>query len=1038
MVNKGAVIQGFEILDLVDLEEMKARGIWARHKSGAELFHVLNDDPENLFAFAFATAPEDSTGAAHILEHSVLCGSQHYPLKDAFLTLAQGSLQTFLNAWTFPDKTVYPASSVNEKDYFNLMSVYADAVFRPLLSEWTFMQEGWRLVPGKKGFEYTGVVYNEMKGAYSSMDAYAELWSVRGVMTGAPYAFDSGGDPDCIPDLSWEGLKEFHRSRYAPANCRIFLAGNIPTEKQMEFLDKNCLAGLEGGTAAPMVRKTPRWDAPRTLQVSCPGHDGKEGQKPEAILSWLCSDNIDTAETGALACLAEILLGHDGSPLIKVLLESGLGEDLSPVTGIENELRETVFCTGLRGLQVEDGKADEAFLRFETLVLNELNRLVKEGLPKKEIEAAMLSIEFSHREIKRSHGPYSLVWMRRALRGWLHGARPWESMLFMPDFTALKRRLSGDSRFFESLIEKYLIHNPHRAGIVIKGEADYLPKKEENLFRRLREKEKALSDEEKKLLAEKAAKLEQIQTAPDDALKSIPHLSREDLKAEIERVPAELRQLDTGSTGGSSGAVPCMVHPLFTNGISYADLAFPVDVLDPADYPWLPFFARAVVSVGLPGMDYGEVSSLIARTAGGFYALLETGSPAPPPVPPPAFPELNSGLEQEPAVPAALTARDWLIYRIKALDEKFVPALDLARRLIVEADFSDLRRLRDLAMEMKNDGDSSIAPSGHNYASGCSGKYISRSRAVDELWNGINQIPFSHRLAAMDMEELRDRMIYIRNALLKAGLFLNLTCSAGAAPGAMGALESFGSFGPPGPPNPQCRRKESFFSLFSPDPSSPPRQGRPVTAEVYASPSLQIGFAAMSLPSAPYGSLEQAAELVFSHELSTGPLWESIRMKGGAYGAFSHPDNLEGVFSLSTYRDPDPLRSLGAFSQILKDRSIRGIDQDRLEKAIIGAYARETAPRTPAEKGFAEFLRRLYGIGNAHRMFRLKSMIALGPGDANAAARRLAEAAEQQPYTGLGAGQPGSFPGLAVVVAGMKTAERAAKKLGVELRVLPV
>ncbi|MDR2073180.1 MAG: insulinase family protein [Spirochaetaceae bacterium] len=1035
MVNKGAVISGFEILDVIELEEMKARGIWARHKSGAELFHVLNDDPENLFGFAFATAPKDSTGVAHILEHSVLCGSKHYPLKDAFLVLAQGSLQTFLNAWTFPDKTVYPASSVNEKDYFNLMAVYADAVFRPLLSEWTFMQEGWRLISGKKGLEYTGVVYNEMKGAYSSMDAYAGLWSVKAVMPGTPYAFDSGGDPDCIPDLSWEGLKEFHRSRYAPANCRIFLAGNIPTEKQMEFLEKNCLAGLEGGAAAPMARRTPRWDTPKTLRIPCPGHNGKDGQKPQAILSWLCSDNIDTVETGALVCLAEILLGHDGSPLIKALLESGLGEDLSPVTGIESELRETVFCTGLRGIQVENGKIEETFLRFETLVLSELNRLVKEGIPKEEIEAAMLSIEFSHREIKRSHGPYSLVWMRRALRGWLYGARPWESMLFIPNFTALKRRLSGNSRFFEALIEKYLINNPHRARIVIEGEADYLPKKERELSRRLREKEKALSSEEKKLLAEKAAKLEQIQTAPDDAQKSIPHLSRGDLKVKIEKVPAELRLLDGGGAGGTAGAVPCMVHPLFTNGISYADLAFPVDVLDPADYPWLPFFTRAVVSMGLPGMDYGEVSSLVARTTGGFYALLETGSPAPPPV---DFPGL-SGPEQEPAVPASLMARDWVVYRIKALDEKFASALDLTRRLISEADFSDLRRLRDLAAEMKNDGDSSIAPSGHNYASGCSGKYISRSRAVDELWNGINQIPFSHRLAAMDMEELRDRMVYIRDALCKAGLFLNLTCSVQAVPEAMRALEPFGAFGSPRPPKPQCQKKESFFTLFPPAPSLPAGQDRsgPAVAEVYASPSLQIGFAAMSLPAAPYGSPEQAAELVFSHELSTGPLWESIRMKGGAYGAFSHPDSLEGVFSLSTYRDPDPLRSLGAFPQILKDRCVKGIDEDSLEKAIIGAYARETAPRTPAEKGFAEFLRRLYGIGNAHRMFRLRSMISLGPEDTSAVARRLAGAAEQQTYRGSGAGQSGSFPGLAVVVAGMKIAESAAKKLGVDLKVLP-
>ncbi|MDR2371269.1 MAG: peptidase M16, partial [Treponema sp.] len=216
---------GFEILDVRELPELEAVGIWARHqKTGAEVFHVHNGDPENLFSFAFATAPEDDAGAAHVLEHSVLCGSGHYPLKDAFLVLAQGSLQTFLNAWTFPDKTVYPASSVNEHDYFNLMSVYGDAVFRPLLSEFTFMQEGRRFIfekpageksSGRKpALSVTGVVYNEMKGAYSSPDTYAGLWSVKAALPGTPYAFESGGDPAAIPDLTWERLREFHRSRY--------------------------------------------------------------------------------------------------------------------------------------------------------------------------------------------------------------------------------------------------------------------------------------------------------------------------------------------------------------------------------------------------------------------------------------------------------------------------------------------------------------------------------------------------------------------------------------------------------------------------------------------------------------------------------------------------------------------------------------------------------------------------------------------------------------------------------------------------------
>ena len=1011
-MKQGEIKNGFEILDIVDLRELNAKGIWARHNSGAEVFHVLNDDPENLFGFAFSTASDDSTGVAHILEHSVLCGSEKYPLKDAFLVLAQGSLQTYLNAWTLPDKTMYPASSVNEKDYFNLMSVYADAVFRPLLFEWTFMQEGWRYIPSKNGLEYTGVVYNEMKGAYSSMDNYAGLWSIKAVMPGTPYAFESGGDPDNIPDLDWEGLKAFHRSRYAPANCKIFLAGNIPTEKQLAFLD-SILAGMESGNAAPAIPKVERWKSPQLLNIPCPGKE-----KPQAIVSWLCTDNTEKAETMALSCLSEILLGHDGSPLTRFLLESGLGEDLSSASGLETELRETVFSAGLRGISTEKNTTEEQCRHMEKLILEMLHNLVNKGIPKEEIDAALLNMEFSHREIKRAHGPYSLVWMRRSFRTWFHGTPPWDSLLFMDSFSELKERISlGNgmyNRYFESLIEKYLLNNPHRALVVLEGEEDYLEKKDRQTTLLLKEKEKDLSREEKKILNEKNKTLEKLQSKRETkkALESIPHLSREDLLPEIESVPSDLVVI--------GNSVPCMVHPLFTNGVSYVDLAIPVDILPPEDYIWLPFFARAAVSMGLPGMDYGEVSSLLARTTGGFYALLETGSPVPPSGSNSEAPLLSSQTKQ--SIPEELIARDWIIFRIKALDEKFEDSLNLAHRLIRGADFSDLRRLRDLALEMKNDCDSSLAPMGHNYASLRSGKFFSRSRTVEELWNGLLQIPFSHELAAMDMGELCSRMEKIRNALIEGGLFMNITTSQESVKNALKAAECFTDFGKVKGAHPPCRKKETFFSFLHDRAGNTLEHGQ---AEVFSSPSLQIGFAAMSLSSAPYGSPLQAAEMVFSHELSTGSLWESIRMMGGAYGAYAYPNNLEGIFSFSTYRDPDPYRSLGLFPGILKKRETVGIDEEGLSKVIIGAYSREVRPYSPVEKGFSEFIRQLYGIKDIHRINRLKNMIALGSEDLNAVARRLLDDIER------GESSP-------VIIAGKKTAESAAKKYNVDVKELPV
>ena len=1048
-LKKGQILEsGFEILDVRELPELKASGIWARHlKSGAEVFHVKNDDEENLFAFAFATPPCNSTGVAHILEHSVLCGSQSYPLKDAFLVLAQGSLQTFLNAWTFPDKTVYPASSVNEQDYFNLMSVYADAVFRPLLSEWTFMQEGHRLVyesagdgPGR--LKVTGVVYNEMKGAYSSLDAYADLWSVKAVLPGTPYDFESGGDPECIPDLSLEDLRNFHRAWYSPANCRVFLAGNIPTEKQLAFLDREFFSSLPPGTRNAPIKRTARWDAPKAITIPCPA--GAE-QKPTVLLSWLCGDATDSDETLALAALAEILLGHDGSPLTRALVDSGLGEDLSPVCGMEGELRETAFCTGLRGvgrlsLNHSDSRGEsleEAAKKVERLILGELERLASEGIDKEEIDAALLGMEFSQREIRRSGGPYSLVWMRRSLKAWLHGAAPWDSLLFAPPFAELKRRIGEDQCFFEKMIRRYFLENPHRALIIIEPEEGFLEEKEAALERRLAGREASMGEAGIKALEEKEAELAGFQEKEDSpaALASIPHLSRSDLSPEINFVKKEF---------ADASGTPLLMQPLFTNGISYVDLAFPIDVLPPEDYQWIPFFSRTVVSMGLPGMDYGEVSSLLARTAGGFLATGQTNS-------------LVNGASRAAVFPGGIHdigGRDWIIYRLKALDEKLDASLDLALRIITEADFSDQKRLKDLSLEMKNDLDSGLTPSGHSFASGRSGRLFSRSRIIDELWSGLDQILFAHKLSCMDTAEIYAKLLSIRTRLAGAGVLVNYAGnSAAEAEKIIGKY--FGSFGPPHPKNPDALIEENFAALSE---YSKKTEGGRGKAEVFSSPSLQIGFAAISLGAAQYGSPLQAAELVFSHQLSTGALWETIRMKGGAYGAFAQPDSLEGVFSFSTYRDPNPSSSLDAFSSILMEqaeyssRNVVGdeevlekaaldkealdkealdkeaLDKEALDKAVIGTFARETRPRTPSEKSFAGFLRFLYGIEDWQRTRLLRDIISVNEEQIGLVEKRIASEM----------GESGKGGPHAVIIAGKNEAEKAALALGVDVLPLPV
>jgi len=970
----------FIILDVVDLPELKAAGIWAKHeKSGAEIFHVLNDDIENLFSFSFTTFPDDNTGAAHILEHSVLCGSERYPLKDAFIVLAQGSLQTFLNAMTFPDKTVYPASSTNEHDYFNLMSVYGDAVFRPLIPEWTFMQEGHRLEYQEGKLAVTGVVYNEMKGAYSSLDTYAGLWSLKAVMPGTPYDFESGGDPEEIPRLTWEGLKEFHQTRYSPANCRIFLAGNIPTEKQLAFLYKEFFNELPGGAACPPIKKTTRWKEPKKFRITCPA--GAEN-KSTIFLSWLCCDVTDISENLALAALTEILLGHDGSPLTRKLVESGLGEDITPVSGLESEIREIIFIAGLKSVA---GDPEKMSADVEELITGELRRLVKEGIPPEEIEAALLALEFSQKEIRRSGGPFSLVWMRRSLRAWLHGCKPWESLLINEALAKLKENMLNNKKYFESLIQKYYLDNPHRALVIVEPKEEFLPRQEEKLLKSLDDMEKSLNEKQKTQIIEKSDMLLKIQSEADtpQALASIPHLSRNDLSVQHDIIHRRRVSFD---------GVPALCHDLYTNGITYIDLSFPVDVLPMDDYPWMSFFCRAVTSVGLPGLDYGEVSSLLARTVGGFSAVLHTGS------------AVSRAKSQE---CSDLIGRDWILFRLKCLDEKIAPSLDLALRMINEADFSDSRRINDLVLEMKNEADSSLAPMGHMYSSGRAGRFNSRSKYIEDKWCGISQIEFVHQLAKYDTGEIIKKLKYLREKITGSGIFINITSGGRDYSICAETAKRFSRFGPPLP--------AMKHGLHLTDKNS-------TTAEVFASKSLQIGFASMTRNAAVFDTAEQSAETVLTHQLSTGALWEDIRMKGGAYGAFISSDSIENCLSFATYRDPNPLRSLEAVSAMFKDRSYGDCTEDYLEKSIIGCYSKEMRPRTAAEDGLIDFYRFLYGIEDSYRKRKLERLVSVSTADISASFASIGS----RELTGK------------VIIAGVKKAEEAAKALGVDVQMLPM
>ena len=969
------IISGFKVLDKSSIPEMNAEGVWLKHdKTGMEVYHIHCDDEENLFGFTFKTPPSDSTGVAHVIEHSVLCGSKNFPLKDPFLQLSNQSVKTFLNAMTFPDKTVYPASSMIEADYFNLMRVYGDAVFFPLLEEWTFAQEAHHLEYDENGkLCIKGVVYNEMKGNYSSFDGIAADWSTRSLLPETAYDVDSGGDPDFIPDLTHEQFKKFHETYYSPANCRLFLYGNIPLEKQLAFIESNFLTPfvescpnieeIKARVAGISVGKLNPFSAPKTMTVTAPaGNDGKE----TVLINWMTGSGSDAVESMESAFLSEVLLGHDASPLSRALVESRLGEDISPCTGLETELKYTCFTVGLRGMK--SGTAGE----LEKLVFATLEDLYKNGIPKEEIEAAVLSMDFSNREIRRSHGPFSLVLMRRCLKGWLHGERPDSTLVSSRSFDIVKKRLASDSDYLKKLLKKLLIDNVHRTTVIVKPDTMYETKAQERVDKRIEKLFENMSDSEKKRFEKdiiaKKEKLSQIQQEQDskENLDRIPHLKPSELPLETDMIKTE--SLFCGNN-------PVFYHKEPTNGIVYLEMGFPTDTLEPADYLYLPFLSSAITSIGFAGEDWKAASARTARTVGGLGASLFTSS---------ASPALPKEVYEERKKNDSVFERDWMFFRVKLLEEKLPLALDLLFDCIYTADFFDKDRIRDLLLEYRNDFVASVAPAGNQYAASRTSRLFSRSKAVDEIWNGLTQLYATLDFVEMDQDEFSKKLTGIRDKLVEGGAVVNITADEKYVEKAINLLQPRLEKMPAIKP-PFESRAEDFYLLT---------ETADYTPEVYTGP-LQVGFASVAFPASPFGTKESVAEAVFGHWLTNSLLWEQIRTIGGAYGAYAFPDALEGVFIEASYRDPDPVKTLSAFSECMKKAASFVFDNDTVDKAVTGTYSKEVQPRSPVNRGFTGFVRKLYGIEDEVRKQKMQLLKNITAKDIEKTAKKLLKCYEQ-------------------------------------------
>ena len=546
------------------------------------------------------------------MEHSVLCGSRKYPVKEPFVELIKGSLNTFLNAFTFPDKTCYPVASQNAQDFYNLIDVYLDAVLYPNLTRHTFEQEGWHyeLDSLEDAMAFKGVVFNEMKGAYSTPEEVLAQQSQSIVFPENTYFQDSGGDPRVIPDLTYEAFKDFHQRYYHPSNAFIYFYGDDAPEKRLEIVDA-FLKDFDRVNVDSAIAMQQRYTQPRRTQQFYEVTPEDEAPKAMVTVNWLLPDGADAEEKLAFSILNEILIGTPASPLRKALIDSGLGEDLTG-RGVETSLAQMMFSVGMKGVQPADLE------KVESLILDTLQQLAANGIDRDAVAAAMNTVEFALRENNTGSFPRGLAVMLRVLDSWLYDRDPLALVRYDPPLSAIKVKIEA-GRYFEQLIEEHLVKNAHRGTVVLLPDAELAQQRETAEQARLKSARDGLSAAELEAIVANTRQLKLLQETPDtpEALATIPVLKLDDLDRKVRTIP---------SVELSQGGVRLLHHDLFTNGIFYLDLGFDLHALPQELLPYVPLFARALLETGTAELDFVQLVQRIGRSTGGIYHTLFASS----------------------------------------------------------------------------------------------------------------------------------------------------------------------------------------------------------------------------------------------------------------------------------------------------------------------------------------------------------------------------------------------------------------------------
>ena len=929
---------GFNLIATREIPEYKSKVDFFRHeKTGVELLSIQNDDENKFFSITFRTPPPDPTGVAHILEHAILAGSEKYPLKEPFVELLKGSLASFVNAMTFEDKTAYPVASQNLQDFYNLIDVYVDAVFHPLLYERIFDQEGWHyeLEDLEQPLRYKGVVFNEMKGSMANPDTVLLKEILKSLFPDTPYAYESAGVPEAIPDLTYAQFKAFYDTNYHPSNARILFYGNDPPEERLRLM----LGYLEEYSPAaenPAVPLQKAFTKPSSCTIPYVVSETDESAKSLITVNWMLPENNDAELAIAYALLAHVLMGTPASPLRRALIESGLGEEVigsgyDPSFGIFTSLRQLFFTAGLRGVQTEDVD------KVEEIILTTLTAIAEDGFEKAMVEATVNTIEFQLRENNFGSYPRGLILMVRALTTWLHNGDPFAPLDFAPPLEAVKRRLAAGEPLFETMIRQHMLGNPHRTTVHLIPDPGLQTRQEEAEKNRLEKTRSSFSKGELKGIIESTKKLKKFQETPNkpETLALLPTLKHSDLEPEERRIPLTETELS---------GVRVLYHDLPTYGIAYLDLGFDLHALLPEHIPYIPLLGRAFTEMGTEKEDYIQLAQHIGRTTGGIEA--ET------------FTSMITNTDE---------AAAWLFLRGKATAERTDDLLSIFQDILGGVCLDNQERFRQIILEEKAQLEAELARLGHQVVYRRLQSGLHRAGWADEQMNGIEYLFHIRELAEQidnNWSDVLQTLETVHHSLIhKKGMICNVTMDGEQWRTVKPSLEAFLAAIP---------LRDSSLRKWAPELS--------ISNEGLTIP-VKVNYVGKATDIYRLGHKLHGSYPVVAGYLKTTWLWDMVRLQGGAYGAFSVFDNLSGVFAYLSYRDPNLLKTLSIFDESGDFLRKLQLSDQELTKSIIGAIGRRDQYMLPDAKGFTSLKRTLSGVTDEYRQRIRNEVLATTAGD---------------------------------------------------------